>query len=156
MHRSSRSIRGCLGLGLGLAASLFAATGMAQGAPVAPPVQSRQDEGRLQKLCADTPCSPPVLAGRYRIIEGPFAGSELRLDAGSRYSLSLERSVMKRRFSGQWQLGNGYPLALLMGHGVVMTRVHFFGSSMFKGKWQLNWCPFTLLISGVCTHCFWA
>ncbi|MNR44552.1 hypothetical protein D3C85_1633090 [compost metagenome] len=50
-------------------------------------------------------------------------------------------------FSGKWQLGHGCPLALLIGHGMVMTRVHFFGSSMFKGKWQFrNGCPLALLI----------
>ena len=53
-------------------------------------------------------------------------------------------------FRGKWQLIPGWPLALLMGPD------HFFGSSMFNGKWQLNWWPLTLLISGVCTHCFWA
>ncbi|MBP8153358.1 MAG: hypothetical protein KAX85_07520, partial [Aeromonas sp.] len=38
-------------------------------------------------------------------------------------------------------------MALLIGHGLVMTRAHFFGSSMFKGKWQFgNGCPLALLI----------
>lgn len=107
MHRPSRNISPRLGFGLGLAALLFATDGMAQDAIAPANDQPRQVERPLEGLCADAPCSPQVLAGRYRIIEGPFAGSELRLDAGSRYSLTLEMDAMLRRFSGQWQLEGG-------------------------------------------------
>lgn len=110
MHRSSSNTKPRLVFGLGLAALLFATAGMAQDAAATGNEQSRQVEHPLERLCADAPCSPPVLAGRYRIIEGPYAGSELRLDLDSHYSLTLEMSVMLRRFSGQWQLEGGMVL----------------------------------------------
>ncbi len=104
MQRSSSNIGALMRLGTGLAALLLAAASVAQGVPEARTVASPQLEQRLHDLCPDSPCSPSQLAGRYRIVEGEFAGSELRLDAGGTYSLSLSLAAMLRRFNGRWQL----------------------------------------------------
>lgn len=110
MHRPSRNARRCLGMGLGLATLLLATAAMAQEAAGSRDDQSQSVESVLDGLCADAPCAPPALAGRYRIMEGPFTGSELRLDAGGGYSLNLGKEAMRRRFDGRWQLDDGMVL----------------------------------------------
>lgn len=53
-------------------------------------------------VCGKVDCSPDVLSGIYRVVEGSHAGSELKLQADGRYWLQVETELAPLVLSGRW------------------------------------------------------
>jgi len=57
--------------------------------------------------CADDACAPQALAAAYRVQDGTYAGSMLRLGEEGRYSMQLTQPPMQRSSKGTWSLQDG-------------------------------------------------